>query len=103
VVRNQSASGAAFSADLRFTVPRSGRDRVYYSSVYFRNESEPYMTIGLAEGGSEGGVTVADVSLKFIWDVVSRIKIGHEGYAYVVDAQGHLIAHPDISLVLQKL
>ena len=29
-------------------------------------------------------------------------KVGKGGYAYVVDAQGRLIAHPDISLVLQK-
>src|SRR4030095_7325046 len=48
------------------------------------------------------GVTVADVNLKFIWDVVSRITIGKAGHAFVVDGQGVLIAHPDISLVLQK-
>jgi hypothetical protein len=30
------------------------------------------------------------------------MKVGTGGYAYVVDAQGRLIAHPDISLVLQK-
>jgi signal transduction histidine kinase len=37
-----------------------------------------------------------------IWDVVSKIKVGTRGQAYVVDAQGRLIAHPDISLVLRK-
>jgi len=45
---------------------------------------------------------VAEVNLKFIWDVVSQITIGKAGHAYVVDARGQLIAHPDISLVLQK-
>jgi signal transduction histidine kinase len=45
---------------------------------------------------------VAEVNLKFIWDVVTQIKIGKAGRAYVVDAAGNLIAHPDISLVLQK-
>ena len=30
------------------------------------------------------------------------IKVGGGGRAYVVDAQGRLIAHPDISRVLQK-
>ena len=49
-----------------------------------------------------GGVTVAEVNLKFIWDVVSQIKVGKAGLAYVVDGSGALIAHPDISLVLQK-
>jgi glutaminyl-tRNA synthetase len=31
------------------------------------------------------GVSVAEVNLKFIWDVVTRIKIGQKGKAYVDD------------------
>ena len=31
-----------------------------------------------------------------------RIRIGTTGRAYVVDGRGQLVAHPDISLVLQK-
>jgi len=53
--------------------------------------------------GEQAGVSVAEVNLKFIWDVITRIKIGDRGLAYVVDLRGQLIAHPDISLVLQKL
>jgi len=34
--------------------------------------------------------------------VVSQIKVGEHGQAYVVDAEGRLIAHPDISLVLRN-
>src|SRR5262249_29250621 len=34
--------------------------------------------------------------------VVSQIKVGERGHAYVVDAQGRLITHPDISLVLRN-
>ena len=47
-------------------------------------------------------MTVAEVNLKFIWDVVSRIKIGDKGKAYVVDGNGFLVADPDIGLVLRK-
>jgi signal transduction histidine kinase len=75
---------------------------VYYGPVYFRKGSEPYMTIAIAGSGKGAGVTVADVNLKFIWDVVSKIKIGKAGHAFVVDRQGVLIAHPDMSLVLQN-
>ncbi len=88
------------SADPRFTEARARR--LYRGPVYFRKETEPYMAIAIAEGGQGGGVTAAEVNLKFIWDVVSRIKMGKAGQAYVVDGQGALIAHPDISLVLQK-
>ena len=74
--------------------------KVYYGPVYFRKGSEPYLTMAVAHGG-RGGVTVADVNLKLIWDVVSQIRIGRNGYAYVIDRQGRLVAHPDISLVLR--
>ena len=29
--------------------------------------------------GRGGGVTAAEVNLKFVWDVVSRIRIGEKG------------------------
>jgi len=78
------------------------RGQPWHGPVYFRKETEPYMTIAMRSGGDAGPVTVADVNLKFIWDVVSRIKIGDKGKAYVVDGNGFLIADPDIGLVLRK-
>jgi signal transduction histidine kinase len=48
------------------------------------------------------GVLISEVNLKYIWDVVSGIKVGKAGYAYVVSSDGDLIAHPDISYVLEK-
>jgi signal transduction histidine kinase len=91
-------SQADFSTDPRFKEARPGRP--YFSPVYFRKESEPYLSLSV--GGGDPGVTVAEVNLKFIWDVVSQIRIGRTGRAYVVDGRGQLVAHPDISLVLQK-
>ncbi len=76
--------------------------KVYYGPVYFRRESEPYMTLSLAGTRRDTGVSIAQVNLKLIWDVLSRIKFAGHGRAYVVDAAGRLIAHPDISLVLRN-
>ena len=45
---------------------------------------------------------MAEVNLTHIWDVVNQIRVGRNGRAYVVDAQGRLIAHPEISLVLRN-
>ena len=92
-------SQADLSQDPRFVEAKAGR--TYFGPVYFRKESEPYMTIAIA-GRGDAGVTTAEVNLKFIWDVVSELRVGKAGYAYVVDARGQLVAHPDISLVLQK-
>jgi len=93
-------SGKDFSREPRFLEAKSGK--TYFGPVYFRKETEPYLTLAAAAGRDDAGVTVTEVNLKFIWDVITQIKIGKAGYAYVVDARGRLISHPDISLVLQK-
>src|SRR6202022_886427 len=94
------ASGSDLSSDPKFA--EAVAHKVYYGPVYFRRESEPYMTLAIAGTRRDAGVSVAEVNLKLIWDVVSQIKVGERGHAYVVDAQGRLIAHPDISLVLRN-
>ena len=93
-------SSSDFANDPKFT--EAVKNKVYYGPVYFRRESEPYMTLAIAGTRRDAGVSIAEVNLKLIWDVVSQIKVGERGHAYVVDAQGRLIAHPDISLVLRN-
>jgi signal transduction histidine kinase/ActR/RegA family two-component response regulator len=96
---DQVNAGTDFSGEPAYLAAKPGK--TFFGSVQFRKGSEPYMTIALPAGGG-GGVTLADVNLKFVWDVVSRIKVGASGIAYAIDSTGTLIAHPDISLVLKK-
>jgi GAF domain-containing protein/HAMP domain-containing protein len=95
-----AASGKDRSQEPAFREAKRGQ--TWFGPVYFRKETEPYMTMSIRSGGDNGPVTIADVNLKFIWDVVSRIKIGEKGKAYVVDRNGYLVADPDIGLVLRK-
>ena len=88
------------SRDPAFLNARPGQ--TWFSPVHFRKETEPYLSIAVRAGGTAGALTVAEVNLKFIWEVVSRIKIGRTGKAYVVDGTGQLVADPDIGLVLRK-
>ena len=77
----------------------------YFGSVYFVRQSEPHMTFALPIEHFKRniiGVLQAEVNLKYVWEVVSNIKPGKAGYAYVTNRSGDLIAHPDISLVLQQ-
>jgi signal transduction histidine kinase len=92
-------SGADRSAEPAFRLARE--KQTWFGPVSFRKETEPYMQIAVRSRAG-GPVTVADVNLKFIWDVVTRIKIGKKGKAFVVDETGHLVADPDIGLVLRK-
>jgi Cache domain len=89
---NRTGSGSDLSQDTRFLQARGGH--VAYSPLYFRDESEPYLSLSVGELAADGGVIIAEVNLKFIWDVVSRIQVGQSGYAYVVDERGQLVGPP---------
>jgi signal transduction histidine kinase len=98
---NVIGSGIDFSGDAKFIEAKA--HKIYYGPVYFRRNSEPYMTIAMGGVRRDDGVSIAEVNLKYIWDVVSQIKVGEHGEAYVVDSRGRLIAHPDLSLVLRNI
>ena len=51
--------------------------------------------------GDVKGTLLAEVNLKFMWDLVSSVKIGRNGTAYVVDRTGVLLAFQDIGRVLK--
>jgi signal transduction histidine kinase len=77
----------------------------YFSSVYFHRDSEPYMTIAVPIERYAGrliGALQVQVNLKYVWELLSKLRVGAKGYAYAVAHNGDLIAHPDISLVLQR-
>src|SRR5580700_1559679 len=75
--------------------------RTWYGPVTFYQGSEPHMQIALAGVRKANGVTIAVINLKLIWDVISAIHVGQSGDAFVLDKDGRLVAHPDISLVLR--
>ena len=76
----------------------------YISSVYIDElTSEPLVIIAVPVTNAFGdfqGTLLAEVNLKFMWDLVGNLKIGKTGLAYVVDRQGDLIAFGDNTRVL---
>src|SRR5262249_47122018 len=77
----------------------------FFGPVYFVRGSEPYMTMAVPIEefpGSVIGVLQAEVNLNYIWDIVRDIQVGKAGYAYIVARSGDIIAHPNISMVLQR-
>lgn len=96
---NRMESGADLSGDPAVAGAREAS--VWYGPVTFHRHSEPFMTIAVAGNRAALGVAVAEINLKLIWDVVTAIRVGKSGQAFVLDQPGNLIAHPDISLVLR--
>jgi hypothetical protein len=60
LARNVVGSGADHSQDPRFLAAQAGA--IYFGPVYFRRESEPYMTIALPLKGPDAGIAVAEVT-----------------------------------------
>ena len=82
----------------------AARGEVYIGPVLTSNRAEPYVTFGvpLKDGPQKiAGALIAQTNLKFLWEVVREAKFGRQGYAYLVNETGLLIAHPDSSLVLK--
>jgi adenylate cyclase len=75
--------------------------RLWFGDVSYNRGSEPYLRVAMSGNRAAAGTVIAEVNLKLIWDVISAIKVGQTGFAFVLDRPGRLIAHPDISLVLR--
>jgi signal transduction histidine kinase len=77
----------------------------YISPVYVDSvTNEPMVILAVPESSILGefqGTLVAEVNLKFMWDLVNQLQIGDQGLAYVVDRQGNLIAFSDTARVLK--
>jgi class 3 adenylate cyclase len=74
---------------------------IWYGPVSYYHNSEPFMTVAIAGNRRAVGLAIAEINLKLIWDVISTIRVGDTGHAFVIDQPGSLIAHPDISAVLR--
>jgi putative methionine-R-sulfoxide reductase with GAF domain len=105
--RVSSTLSAQFEAQLKGDdlLAQTKDGQRFISSVYIDDlTSEPLIAIAIPAKNVFGdfqGVLVAELNLKFIWDLVDQIKVGETGYAYVVDNQGNLIAFGDTARVLR--
>ena len=98
---NRTEGGADRSGDPAVVGARTAK--VWYGPVTYRQGSEPSITMAMANYDDTVVVNtvIAEISLKPIWLIVSEIRVGRSGQAFVVDQTGHLIAHPAISKVMQ--
>jgi putative methionine-R-sulfoxide reductase with GAF domain len=103
--RVSSSVSTGFTAQLKDEVfSQTSAGEHYISPVYIDDTtSEPLIAIAIPIKNVFGefqGTLAGEINLKFIWDLVDRLKVGETGYAYVVDNQGNLIAFRDTGRVL---
>jgi len=96
---NTHVCGDVRADPVLFSRARTGQP--YFGPVTFNvRDNRPHMTVAIAEHAPGSGVIEADFDLRSVVEAVDRARIGASGYAYVVDGEATLIAHPDINLVL---
>ncbi|HTD74176.1 MAG TPA: ATP-binding protein [Steroidobacteraceae bacterium] len=72
-----------------------------YGPIFVRDQTEPYVAVSVND--HQGGDTlVAEISVRFIDDLLAKLSIGKAGRAYVVDLNGRLLAHPDLRTLLRR-
>jgi len=84
----------------------ASKGRIYHGDFRIIHEVIPTIVIAVPVErgpGKVAGVLVAQIHLKSIWDVVTEIRIGQRGFAYVVDHEGTLVSHPDTHRVLMQI
>ena len=80
-----------------YTVPAATRE-LFYSSPYRDSDSgKPIVTISKAvyTGDTLQGVLAADIFVDTLVDIISRADISENGYAFLVDQNLGMIAHPN--------
>jgi GAF domain-containing protein/HAMP domain-containing protein len=102
---SEAASGRLTEQVGRDLFLQSRQGDRYISPVYVDDvTSEPLVIMAVPATDAFGdfqGTLLAEVNLKFMWDLVDRLQVGETGVAYVVDKQGNLLAFGDISRVLR--
>jgi signal transduction histidine kinase len=81
------------------------RGKPYFGTVYFSQGGGAFMKITVPIERFVGeviGMLQSEIDLTHVREVISAIQVGKTGHAYLVTRSGDLIAHGDLSLVLQK-
>jgi class 3 adenylate cyclase/HAMP domain-containing protein len=83
------STGVDLGHDPRFTeaVARGAS----YSPAYFSG-SRPLMSISMAHSGFNAGVTLAEIDLNFLSDMLGDAQVGKNSIAFIVDPRGQVLA-----------
>jgi len=74
-----------------------------YTGTQFTRENLPYafLAIPLQSMGRVVAVLWGELSLKSVWNVLDRIRLGNTGRVYIVDSTGRFVSHPDMNKVVR--
>lgn len=76
----------------------------YFGNVFVTKEWEPHVVLAVPIDNAEGagGVLSATINLRYLVRELRELR-PEEGLAYIVDRQGFLIVHPNITSILKRI
>ncbi|MCL4514740.1 MAG: methyl-accepting chemotaxis protein [Firmicutes bacterium] len=117
---NANGDRIADSVD-RPTINRQGRDyfeeamkgKVYYTDAAIGDDfNRPILRFSapvrdLTDSGRIIGVVVAQLDMQMVWNIADSMErknkeIGENGYAWIINKEGVIIAHPDKNKILKE-
>lgn len=109
-VGTESGISYRFSTSNLYNASYDPRERTWYQeaadnpdeTIWLDTYKDPYGHICITSAkafldaqGNVAGVIASDIKLQDMLDEITTAKIGQSGYAFVLDQEGTLIAHPD--------
>lgn len=83
-----------FSRTLEHSAP-------YWSPTFISLQSgQPTLTVSIS---LEPGILVGYINLSLLHGIIEKVQIGAQGYAFIVDHDGTIIAHPNRAFVAQRV
>lgn len=96
------------SSSLAYQMPKSNGNQKYISPIYNNQTGQPsiYIAIPIIKSGELNkeviGILKAEYNLTSLWQTISSYKVGQDGYVFLIDERGNIIAHPNQLFVSQQ-
>ncbi|GEM_PF-2510544 len=77
---------------------------ISFSGVKLSANKLPYINLAVAlnRNKKSAEILVAELNLRAIWDLVDSIKVGTNGYSFLLSSDGYLISYPDKSRIFMR-
>ena len=101
---SEGASGNIADRDYFKAIMAGGRDRAVSDGLISRVDGKAVVVLArplTGAGGKAGGLVAATILLEYFSAYVSGITMGENGYAYIMDKSGYIIAHKNRDYVLK--
>ncbi|HYA42573.1 MAG TPA: sensor histidine kinase [Syntrophobacteraceae bacterium] len=94
---------ASFPAAREEAFEKARKGEIGYTGTRFTRDNLPYACVAtpLQSRGQVAAVLWGELSLKSVWNVLDRIRVGKTGRVYILDSAGRFVIHPDMDKVVR--